>query len=444
VRSAEVVPGIAIVTLGCKVNQVEAAAIAGEIVAAGLPIVAREGAAIIVIVTCTVTGEADRKARKAVHQALALPLAPRVVLTGCMVSVAGAPVPAFSERVIIEPDKTRVAACVARLALGSGCDERHAKATSHTPDPGAVPGAGANVPSVCCRTRVQVKVEDGCDAFCAYCIVPYARGLPRSIPSERVIDEVQTLVGMGVAEVVLTGINIGRYQSAGLDLAGLIASVAATGVKRIRLSSIEPGHVDARLLETAARTPAFCHHLHIPLQSGSDSVLARMGRPYTVARYREVVDGVRSALPGVSIGADVIAGFPGETAAEWAETLAFVEAVGFSRLHVFRYSIRQGTRAARMPGAVPSKVRGARAAELRKLGARLAMRDALERIGSVVEVLVERTGAADRGILAEGVSREYNRVVLRAGVFEQGTLIMAAVRSIDAAGRLVATPLTFA
>ncbi len=443
-KSADVAPGVAIVTLGCKVNQVEADAIAGEIATAGLPVVAREEAAIVVIVTCTVTGEADRKARKAVHQALALPRSPRVVLTGCMVSVEGASVPSFGARVIVEPDKARVAACVVRLARGSVSEEGGPTVASAVsagedgPDPARI------APPVRSRTRAQVKVEDGCDAFCAYCIVPYARGLPRSVPAGQVVTGVRAVVEAGVAEVVLTGINIGHYASDGLDLAGLIAAVASTGVRRIRVSSIEPDHVDARLLDVAASTPAFCRHLHIPLQSGSDGVLRRMGRPYTTARYREVLEDVRSALPGVSIGADVIAGFPGETDAEWAETLAFVESAALSRLHVFRYSVRQGTRAATMPGHVPAKVRGARAAELRELGSRLAMQDALGRVGSVVEVLVERTDVTPAGMVAEGVSREYNRVVLRDEAFEQGALVMARVTSVDTEGRLVVSPIASA
>jgi len=211
---------------------------------------------------------------------------------------------------------------------------------------------------------------------------------------------------------VLTGINIGRYDDGGARLAEVLAAVAATGIPRVRLSSIEPRDVDERLLSTAAETASFCRHLHIPLQSGSDGVLRRMGRPYTTAAYLAVLERIREALPGVAVSTDMIAGFPGEDEREHAESLAFVERAGFSRLHVFRYSARAGTRAAVMPAQVTPAERARRAAELREAGARLMHEAALAWVGREAEMLVERVrdegGAGSR--VVEGTTREYLRV----------------------------------
>jgi threonylcarbamoyladenosine tRNA methylthiotransferase MtaB len=382
---------VAFVTLGCKVNQAESDAFAAAAPAAR---VVRDPAEadVIVVNTCTVTGEADHKTRKAVRHALAHPRRPTVVVTGCLAALDPAGLEALGERVIAEPDKTRVSDRVAALV-------------------GAQPAPGNAVPTPR-RTRVQLKVEDGCDAFCTYCIVPYARGVPRAVPLGTVVAEAERLAAAGVAEVVLTGINIGRYDDNGMRLADVLTAVAATGIPRVRLSSIEPRDVDERLLETAAGTAAFCRHLHIPLQSGSDGVLLRMERPYTTAEYLRVLERVREALPDVAISTDVIAGFPGEDERQHAETLDTVARAGFSRLHVFRYSARSGTPAAGMPGQVAPAERARRAAELRETGARLMHETALAWAGREAEMLVERVrGEGEAGPrVVEGTTREYLRV----------------------------------
>ncbi|MBN2848323.1 MAG: MiaB/RimO family radical SAM methylthiotransferase [Coriobacteriia bacterium] len=380
-------PRVAFVTLGCKVNQAETDTIAS--VLPGTQVVRQQADAdIIVINTCTVTGEADHKARKAVRHALGQPGNPTVIVTGCLAAIDPAGVAALGERVIAEPDKERVRACLAELAGATG-----------TPTTGRATS----------RARVQLKVEDGCDAFCSYCIIPYARGVPRAVPLTEIVTAAAALAAEGVAEVVLAGINIGRYEDRGATLADVLEAVAATGVPRVRISSIEPGDIDDRLLEAAARTPAFCRHLHVPLQSGSDAVLVRMGRPYTTAGFADRVAAAREALPGVAISTDVIAGFPGETDAEHAQTLESITASGFSRLHVFRYSARAGTPAAAMAGQVPPPVRAARAAELRAAGERLAGRAASAASGHLAELLVERVrpGDDDGSRRVEGTTREY-------------------------------------
>ncbi len=389
--SPPVSPRVAFVTLGCKVNQTESEAIARSLGLSAEAAVSRE-ADVVVINTCTVTAESDRKARKAVRRALGLPGSPIVVVTGCLASLDAVALQVLGERVVVEADKAQVPRRVCEAlggseagvsALGTARSEGHS------------------------RARAQLKVADGCDCFCTYCIVPYARGLPRAVPLAAIAAEARELVAAGVGEVVLTGINIGRYDDAGARLPEVIEAVAASGVPRIRLSSIEPGDVTDRLLDVVCGTPAFCAHLHVPLQSGSDSVLRRMGRPYTTSDFAEVLARVRSALPGAAVTTDVIAGFPGETAEEAEQTSAFVEAQAFSRLHVFRYSARPGTVAATMPGQVRPEVRVQRAARLRRRGSRLAAAFSQGLSGSVVELLVERVVGRAEGLVAEGTTREY-------------------------------------
>lgn len=461
-------PRVAFVTLGCKVNQAETDAMASALLDLGMQIVREEDAEVVVITTCTVTGEADRKARKAVHHALAQPTAPSVVVTGCMAAVSGEQLAALGDRVIVEADKDQVPARVL-AALGDPvrgvlrgqandaleaaargaleCPPEGAPAEPSCADPAQPPvRSRMRVPDPAqpparSRVRVQVKVEDGCDAYCAYCIVPYARGVPRSVPLEEVVRQVEDLAMSGAREVVLTGINIGRYAWEGARLADLVGAVATTGIQRIRLSSIEPNDVTPDLLSVASATPAFCAHLHVPLQSGSDATLARMGRPYSVARYEDVIASARAALPGLAITTDVIVGFPGESDAEWAETFAFVQDAGFARLHVFRYSRRSGTPAATMPGQVPPPVIAARAASLRGLGADLLGRHAASIIGTTAEVLIERPGVSPDGApLAEGVTRGYSRVVLPGDGLSPGDLVAVRLDSVGAQSQIVGTP----
>ena len=383
---------VAFRTLGCKVNRVESEAIAAELLGRGVSVAEEADADVVIINTCTVTGEADVKARKAVRHVARLPHEPLVVVTGCLAAIDADAVRALGERVVVEPDKSRVAARVAE----------HLALTDEV-------APALRVGSAAFRTRVSIKIEDGCDNFCTYCIVPYARGVPRAEPFADVVAEASSLVAAGVSELVLTGINLGRYRDAATDadLADLIRGVAATGVTRLRLSSIEPPDLTPKLLSTLAETPSACRHLHVPLQSGSDSVLGAMGRSYTTDDFRTLVSAARAALPGLTLTTDVIAGFPTETAEHHAESLAFVEEIGFSKLHVFRYSVRPGTPAAAMVQIDPS-VRAERAADLRELGDRQRKSFLAAHIGAPVEVLVETVD----GDNATGTTRDYVRVSL--------------------------------
>lgn len=414
---------VAFRTLGCKVNRAESEAIAAELLGAGIRITAEDEAVLVVVNTCTVTGEADAKARKAVRQALAAQRNPVVVVTGCLAALDGDALLALGQRVVVEADKSRVPGMVEELL---GVESSH---------------GGDGVPATlragesAFRTRVTLKIEDGCDNFCAYCIVPYSRGVPRATPLADVLAQAEALGAAGTREIVLTGINIGRYSDAttGADLADVLAALAATGVPRIRLSSVEPPDLTPRLLEAMAATPAFCAHLHVPLQSGCDAVLSAMGRTYTAAEFAQLIDAARGALPGLVVTTDVLTGFPGETAEQAAQTLSFCERTGFGKLHVFRYSPRPGTPAARRDDQVPALDKAARSAALREVSDRAVAAHAVSRLGHDAEVLVERVESAPDGTrVAEGTTRDYLRVRFSAGHVVQGEL--ALVRLVERQG----------
>ena len=427
---------MAFVTLGCKVNRTESDTMAGELLGRAIDVTGEAPRAdVVVINTCTVTAEADAKARKAVRHALGMPLAPVVVVTGCLAAIDAPGLRELGERVVVEADKAAVAARVARLLGIRG-------AAVATVDRVARGGPEERMRTAS-TTRVMIKVEDGCDNACAYCIVPRARGVPRAAPAARVIGDVRALVAAGTREIVLTGINIGRYrdpsasgpasasasasaagrgeETAFTDLPALLGLLVVTGIPRIRLSSIEPPDVTPRFLHVFARHQQVMPHLHVPLQSGSDRILSAMGRAYSTADFARIVTDARAALPHLAITTDVIVGFPGETDADHAASLAFVEACAFAKLHVFRYSRRPGTPAADMPGQVDPRTKVARAAEMRALGARLAAAWALAHTGQRAHVLVE---SADLGArTAQGTSEDYLRVVIKRSNARRGDVV---------------------
>ncbi len=395
--------GVSFKTLGCKVNQVESEDIAADLLGRGVALVDESDAAVVVVNTCTVTGEADAKARKAVRHALASPSRPVVVVTGCMAALSRAQLEAISERVVVEADKALVPERVAR-ALEDRGEVLSADSMPATPRARwgrtSIPArcsrsktaAMPSAPTASCRTLVEVRLR---------CPSPESR------------QEAVALVDAGVREIVLTGVNLGRYDDNGLDLSDVVLRVAASGVERLRISSIEPPDLTDRFLETLASTPAACPHLHVPLQSGSDAVLSRMARRYSVAEYEAAIERARGLLPGLAVTTDVIAGFPGETESDHTATLDACRRIGFAKLHVFRYSEREGTPAAAMPAAVPPEVRAERAAELRELDSELQSAFRRAHQGREVEVLVERVASSGTaGAVATGTAADYLKVAL--------------------------------
>ena len=360
-------------SFGCRTNQADGDAMADALEAAGhVPAEDPARADVLVLNSCTVTHRSDHDVRKLLHRLHRENPAARIVLSGCYAERAADFLSGQDGvwAVLGTGQRLDLPRLLGAPEAGSGPQEAAATAPA--------PGMLADVP-VAWRglTRPHVKVQDGCDAACAYCIVPSVRGPGRSAPLERVVERVRALAGQGVREVTLTGIHLGRYGQT-LDppapLARLLAAIlAACPLDRLRLSSLEPLEFDNALLELIAAERRIAPHFHVPLQSGSATVLRRMRRPYTPAEYAEVCRRLAEARPGAALGADVLTGFPGETASEEAETLTFIEGLPLAYLHVFPFSARPGTEAARMPGALaPEEVRR-RAARLRELGARMRL-----------------------------------------------------------------------
>lgn len=392
-------PFVSVVNLGCRVNRVESDRMTVDFARAGFGLVDEDEADLVVINTCAVTGEAEAKTRKAVRHAVNLPRKPYVVVTGCAVNLHPDSLAELSDRVVIEPMKTDVAARAADL-LGFG-------------ETGACDGGldSRELADLLGRSRLGVKIQDGCNNRCTYCIVWKARGPERSVPVDAVLEQVREAHAAGIPEVVLTGVNLGAYDGMGPDddhveIDELLdAILTETDISHVRLSSIEPMDVSERLVRRMAAEPRrVAPFLHLPVQSGCTATLQRMGRPYSAEEFERTVARIREILPAASISGDLIVGFPGETDGEFEQTRAFVERVGFSRLHVFRYSARPGTIAAEMPDQVAPEVMADRSLAIRKLVERTARADAQARIGTTERAVVEYPG---RGTLGS-----FHRVVL--------------------------------
>jgi len=415
-------PRVSVVNLGCRVNRVESDRIAADLARAGLALAPEDEADLIIINTCAVTGEAEAKTRKAVRRALGRDRTPFVLVTGCAVNLHGDSLRAISDRVIAEPEKSRVA-LAALAALGQA--------------PAASPAHGPGLKELLGRSRLGVKVQDGCNHRCSYCIVWKARGPERSVAPVDVIAEVAAAADAGVAEVVLTGVNLGAYrgrddEGGAWDLARLIdALIERTRIAQIRISSIEPMNVDDSLVACLARSrDRVAPFLHLPVQSGATSVLRRMRRPYTAGDLESLAERLRGGLPGIALSADVIAGFPGETDDEFEQTLALCRRIGFSRMHVFRYSERPGTPAAERDDQVPPPVRAERASHLRELAADLALADARSRIGTSERAVIESG--------REGTLGSFHRVRIEGDEpLAPGALVNVAIMGIDGDGTLI-------
>lgn len=390
--------GYVLVNLGCKVNRVESDGFEQLLQRAGFCPAGEGPAGLVVVNTCTVTGEAEKKTRKAVRQAVRNHPKALVVVTGCAAAIAPDVFKEMGNRVAVVP-KAQVDMFLRQLIPPCAIAEDATVGTEECPSQGA-PQAVAELS----RTRRGVKVQDGCNNACTYCIVHVARGPARSRPAAEAVAEARALASAGVRELVLTGINLGSYRDGDIGLASLLEQLLeATGAQgpegelptRLRLSSIEPCDVDDALVDLlTAADGRICRHLHLPLQSGSDRVLAEMGRPYDAEAYLELVERLRARVPGISLSTDIIVGFPGETEADFQATCDLARACGFSRIHVFPYSRRQGTPAAVRADQVPPEQVQRRAAQLRGLAAELRSADRARRSGTWELCLVEAPGRA--------------------------------------------------
>lgn len=376
---------VAFRTIGCRLNQCETAQMQGAVVAGGYRLVDwDEPADIRVVNTCTVTAKSDRTCRHEIRAAKRRDPECMIAVTGCYAQVAPQVVAAIPgvDLVLGNRDKLRLAEWLRGQALvdqpkGDGAAAANRPATEqpviavspHRDKPGF---EGEFFSHFYGYTRAFLKVQTGCDSRCAYCIVPLARGPARSMPQAKVLEQVQLLVSRDYREVVLTGINLGSWghDTGEGSIADLLALLLERGgASRYRLSSIEPLDADAALQDVIAQAgDRVAHHFHLPLQSGADSVLKRMGRPYTTAEYLTVVTALARRFPGAALGADVIVGFPGETEEEFENTLAFVERSPLTYLHVFAYSDRPGTRASTLGPKIRPQIIQERSMRLRTLG----------------------------------------------------------------------------
>lgn len=378
---------VALATLGCKVNQAETEDLRQELEARGYLVTgATEKAQVYVINTCTVTHIADRKSRNLVQRACRANPQARVLVTGCYAQRAPQELPP-SPQVQVIPKGTAE-------DLAHHLDGLTLTTKPSTLDPGPLTldpipytlDSGHSVPR---RRRALIKAHDGCDQHCTYCVVPLARGGSHSLSVAEVVQRVKEAVTTGHREVVLTGVNLTYYgQEWGGTLGRLLDHVLEAGPERLRLSSLQPEAVTEGLLRRW-QDRRLCRHFHLALQSGSDSVLSRMERRYTAADFREAVRKIRVAVPGASITTDVMVGFPGETTEEFEESYEFCAEMGFTRMHVFQYSSRPGTAAARMAGAVPDRTAANRSERMLLLAAVSAAAFRQNFLGSTMEVLFE-------------------------------------------------------
>jgi threonylcarbamoyladenosine tRNA methylthiotransferase MtaB len=396
-------------TLGCKVNQYETEALKEAFLARGWEIVdAGEAADVYIINTCTVTALADRKSRQFIRRAKKRCPGSVVAVTGCYVQSVPRQAAALAEADLLVgvADKMRLPEYVEEFLR---CRRRFVRVRPLKEETSYA--ECGSITSMDSRTRACLKIEEGCDRRCSYCVIPYVRGAVRSRAPEAVLDEARQLLAAGFRELVLTGINTALYD----DLPGLLARLdRLDGDFRVRLSSLEPTVVNVDRVTELLSAKRLCHHLHLSLQSGSDRILRAMNRPYTADDFFRIVEALRRFDPSYGITTDLIVGFPGETEADFAATLAAVRRARFARVHVFRYSPRPHTAAAELPGQIPPQVKKERAQRLAAAARETADAFADSCRGQEERVLFESAaGAEQQQAAADGLRSGYSGSYLR-------------------------------
>lgn len=404
---------VCFVTLGCKVNQTESEAMAQLFREANYQVVnSSEEADVVVVNTCTVTNTGDSKSRQVIRRMIKAHPESVVVVMGCYAQTAPGEILGIEgvDLVLGNQDRRKILEWIERVEAEKA-PQNAVRGIWDAEEFEELPQLSEEH-----RTRAMLKIQEGCNQFCTYCIIPYARGPLRSRRPENAIAEAQRLVGEGYPEIVLTGIHTGYYGQDledGWNLARLVQELdKISGLRRLRLSSIEPMEYTEELIESIVSSDKVCPHLHIPLQSGSDKVLARMNRPYNLDEYRALLVRLRQRIPKLAVTTDVIVGFPGETDEDHASTVEFVKSCDFSGIHVFPYSKRKGTPAADYPDQVLKKVKEERVKELLGVARASQARFCQGFIGSPVEVLIERV---DLKGWAVGHTPHYIQVEIPAG-----------------------------
>lgn len=406
---------IAFYTLGCKVNQADTASMENLFLRSGHQLVSFDGEADVYIInTCVVTNTGQRKSRQTIHRAIRKNPNALIVVTGCYPQTAAEEVKTIAgvDMIIGNQDRAQIVQLVEERLAHRQTDTLDAvhKLTASTAFEEMAAG------DITDKTRAFLKIQEGCNQFCTYCIIPYARGPLRSRSLESIRTETQRLISAGFKEIVLIGIHLGCYGKENPDGPTLYDAVKTVldvpGVQRLRLGSLESVEVEPRLLTLMQEDARFCRHLHLPLQSGCDKILQSMHRPYSTAKFKSLLADIRAAVPDIAITTDVIVGFPGETEADFETTCKFAESCGFSKMHIFPFSARKGTPAEKFAGTVTEAVKKERADILGRIDETMHKTFLQAMVGQTAEILFEQPAGED---YFEGLTGNYQRVFVKSG-----------------------------
>lgn len=406
---------IAFYTLGCKVNQADTASMENLFLRSGHQLVSFDGEADVYIInTCVVTNTGQRKSRQTIHRAIRKNPNALIVVTGCYPQTAAEEVKTIAgvDMIIGNQDRAQIVQLVEERLAHRQTDTLDAvhKLTASTAFEEMAAG------DITDKTRAFLKIQEGCNQFCTYCIIPYARGPLRSRSLESIRTETQRLISAGFKEIVLIGIHLGCYGKENPDGPTLYDAVKTVldvpGVQRLRLGSLESVEVEPRLLTLMQEDARFCRHLHLPLQSGCDKTLQAMHRPYTTAKFKTLLADIKTRVPDIAITTDVIVGFPGETEADFETTCKFAESCGFSKMHIFPFSARKGTPAEKFAGGVTEAVKKERADIFGKIDETMHKTFLQAMVGQTAEVLFEQPAGED---YFEGLTGNYQRVFVKSG-----------------------------
>jgi threonylcarbamoyladenosine tRNA methylthiotransferase MtaB len=416
---------VAFKTLGCRLNQFETDSVLTDFYKSGYEVVGfSEPADVYVVNTCTVTNQGDHKSKTAINQAVHGKEGSLVVVTGCM---------AENQRQYLE-SRGDIAYVVDNKSKGSILLLVEAHFNGEILAPGLLKQDvfGFTVAEKSFHTRSMIKIQDGCNNFCTFCIVPSVRGRAISRPPKDILENIRQVVDIGYKEVVLTGVNISRYDQDGLDFTGLLEKILSLeGHFRVRISSIEPEGFDNPLYELFSHEK-LCPHLHICLQSGSDRILLQMRRTYQLSSYQKIIEQLRSRHPLFNFTTDIMVGFPGETEEDFEQTLNVIRQVGFSHVHTFKYSVRRGTRAERMPDQVPEKVKQQRSLVVREIAAINKQQYRQQFISRQQTVLVEKVTKSG---LAKGYGQHYVPVEFKPSQPGNNYFETVTIRNVTLAGQ---------
>lgn len=419
---------VAFYTLGCKVNQYDTEAMAELFEKSGYEVVSNtEKADVYIINTCTVTNLGDRKSRQFIRRSKKNNPDSIIAVVGCYAQTAPEEVLAIEgvNLVIGTDERNKIVQLVEKI-------DKENKLNYVNDIMSVNKFEELSIEEIKGKTRAFLKIQEGCNQFCAYCIIPYARGPIRSRRPENIIEEVKRLSQNGFKEIVLTGIHIASYGKdlKDIDLIDIIKEVHnIEGIERIRLSSVEPTLLTEEFIEEITKLPKFCPHFHISLQSGCDETLKRMNRKYTTDQYRKIVKKLRASIPDIAITTDIIVGFPGESEEEFCQTFNFVQEMELSQIHVFKYSPRKGTPAAKFKNQIPSKIKNYRSEKMIKLGEKMMRRYREKFINEDIDVLFEDILDKDKRIIT-GFTSNYIKVAAKGSKNLIGEILPVKIREI--------------